>query len=741
MRDREPGKARVAAADRDARPIAALVGALARAVRALGYYDASHPVFTQARTEVLAAAERASWSWPELTLGSAGAHLVYDTSGAVLDDEPARVLADRMFKASIVAIHVGAGATARDVDALVSLLAESAARIRDAGGASALFAPADPSAVWIADVDFGALFAGETADLGPLVRGDPVAELALRHVLRFKEDGAGAAVGLSLEALATPESLGEWLDELLDDAEPGVLAEPERRADAQERTGPSSGAGADELADRVARAFQANQATIASREGGSDEALAKSAEVLASALVRLAPDARFALLRRLAGGEDADVDAASLARLGPKVPDRAIVDAIAAALVDQRGDSDAVRAIGNLIRRLRPVEAERAKVLATLDRAMSERARPIDGVLWQELQAKALARSNLGLLEVDLAAHRAELSALATERLRGALPAVPGQEIVTTSEGPLLRAAARTLGVIAREPRPLAPAIVDAIRGLVDALDRDGVSEEGLELVRAVMARADAEAGGATAALVRELLAGARGAERLATLTRVPGEESRMSGELLLRALASPGDRAHKERLFERLASFDAETLKALASDLRDPEPHRVHHLARALLRVEPAAGVKLVRVAVRVPSTKVKEAALRALSGSTDRDALGLLAGLAGWKGERVAKGLAGELGGNADDKLHALQLLAIELLGASRSRLAVEPLVELAETTKLITTRQTEELRAAAATALAAMGTAEAKQALDALRAHKKKAVREAAERAIAARRPHGG
>lgn len=560
-------------------------------------------------------------------------------------------------------------------------------------------------------------------------------------MLRFKEDGAiGASVGISLEALATPESLGAWLDELLDDAEPGVVdgADGARaRGDALERTG-GRGPGADEVADRVARAFQTNQAAVASRAGGSEADLAKSAEVLAGALVRLSPEARFALLRRLAGGEDGDVDGVSLARLGPKVPDRVIVEAVAAALVEQRGDSDAVRAVGNLIRRLRPIEAERAKMLASLDRAMTDRARPLDGVLWQELQAKALARSNLGLLEVDLAAHRTELAAMMAERLAGTRPAVPGQQLVASSQAAVSRGAARVLGALVREPRPLGAAIVEAVRGLLDVLDRNGVSDEGLELVRALMARADAEEGGAAAALVRELLAGARGAERTAKLARVPGEETRMSGEILLRALASPGDRAHKERLFERLAAFDVDTLKALATELRDAEPHRVHHLARALLRADPAAAVKLVRLALRGTSTKHKEAALRALAGSADREALGLLAGLAGWKGERVARGLAGEL--TSDEKLHALALLAIELLGSSRSALVIEPLVAIAQTSKLITSKETEALRAAAALALAGMGTAEANAALDALRAHKKKAVREAAAHAIAARRTRG-
>ncbi len=710
----------------EARVLARVVATFTRAIRAMGYYDASHPVFEESKREAFSTL---STTWRDrtvVTLGSAGRQLVIDVDGNTLADVHAADVAQRMFNLSVVAIRIHDVVTSDDLGALMKVLAEGAEKIRAAGGARALLEARGVQGIDVLEVDLAALFTGQSSDLGPLVNGDPIAEIALRGVLRFKEDDASEALSINLENLATPESLGEFLDELLNRAEPGVVA-----SDPQEWGSLSE----DDLADFAAQAYVTNQESIA----GDPTALAKSARVLSHALVRLAPGARFALLRKLAGKDtmESTPHEQAVARLGQQLGDGQITEAIASALVDRSSDSDTVRAIGNLIRRVRPVEAERRRLLADVDEDSISRKKPIDGVLWQQIQSQALSDPGFGLLEIDLEKRKQALTRAAQLRLRGQSPPVLGQDILHAFDQlSVSRRGARALATLLERPGRLAAGLVATAEATVAALVDQDDDPSVLEVLGAMVRRMDRDRDPYLRAVLNQLLVGERGAVWSARLLSqfFAGEirSTRMMGELLLNALEGTGGREYQEVLIERLARFDHAALLDLGEQATSADPVRVHHLVRAALRADSKVGVKIARIALKNPSYKAKELALKALVEAPSSDALGVLAQVAGWKGDKHVLALLG-VKSVETLRIHKLQLAAVGALGLSRSAVAVKPLFELLTQKKLFESKELEEIRLGAAQALLTNGTPEARRALEEGVRHKKRSVRDVCSRVL--------
>ena len=715
--------------------LAKVVAAFTRAIRAMGYYDASHPVFEQTKNEAFSALSEAWQMRTIVTLGSAGRHLVIDEEGTTLQDEPSSALARRMFDSSIVAIRLHDVARASDLGELMKVLAESSEKVRQAGGVTALLELERVQGIDVIEVDFASLFAGNDADLSPLVGDDPVAELALKGVLRFKDEGQderSEALSVSLEKLSTPESLGDFLDGLLEETESSA------RTGGETGTAPEWGhITGDDFADYATRAYLTNQEKLAAEN--KDSALAESATILSNALVRLSPDARFALLRRLAGGDT--VESAgheqAIRKLGEQMSDNQVVDAIASALVDKSSDSDTVRAIGNLLRRLRPVEQERKRLMDQIDEQMFAASKPIDGVLWQQLQSQALEERALGLLEMSMEKVKPQLIRAAQTRMRGRVPPVVGQDALFAFDDlSVARRATRAFSDVVAAPGRVGPGALKSVGTMIAQLHKQGDEEACLTLLAAMIRRADSDRSPALLKIVHALLRGERGARWSMLLLARADAEGSMVGDLILNALEAPGDREQQEALLARLAGFEPSALLRMGEQLADASPIRVHHLLRAALRFNPRVGLKIARVALKNPNLKAKEVALKALVDAPNNDSIALLAQAAGWKGEKQTVGLL-NLKNDDGAHTHKLQMVAIGALGLSHAAAAVAPLVDLLAHQKLFESKDSEEIRLGAAQALLTNGTEEATAALEAHAKHKKKAIREVCARVLGNRK----
>jgi hypothetical protein len=717
----------VASSER-ARALSKVVAAFTRAIRAMGYYDANHPVFEQTKKDAFAALEEAWRMRAVVTLGCAGRHLVIDEDGTSLRDEPSMALARRMFDSSLVAIRVHDVASAGDVGALMKVLAESPEKVRAGGGARSILEGDQTRGVDVLEVDFGALFAGTNVDLSPIIGDDPVAKLALEGVLRLEQEDAerSEAIAIGIEKVSTPDSLGSFLDHLLDDAHPDALADG----------GAASGnISSDDLADFAARAYFASHER--SGASGKIEHLAQSARVLSNALVRLSPEARFALLRRLAGGDTIESagQERAIRQLGGELGDSEVVGAIAHALVDRTSDSDAVKAIGNLIRRIRPVEAERRRLMQAVDDAMFAKKKPIDGVLWQQIQAQAMDQRGLGLLEMGVDAVKPGLVRAAKRRIEGRTPAAVGQEILSSLDRRSVgRRSARALARVLASEQKLGDVLLEAAERAIASLSADDGAC--LDVLSALIERTATDRDPKLAALVAKVLAGERGA-LLSTAILARGTlAGSMRGELLLNALDGPGDRAFKDALIAELAKIGPDALLEVGARAVGMEPMRVLYLVKASSAADPKVGLKVAKVALHNPNVRVKEVAIKELADHPSVEALGLLAHVAGWKGERHVHALLA-MDGKEPHKIHKLQMAAIGALGLSRAPAAARPLFDLLTQKRLFENKESEEIRIGAAQALVTNGTAEAKAALEEGAKHKKKNVREVCERVVGRKR----
>ncbi len=726
--------------DLEAHILAEVVKAFTRAIRAMGYYDADHPVFEQTRSEAHNALKRAWQHHTVVTIGCAGRHLVIDAEGTPLAGGTSGALADRMFKTSVVAIRLHEMTRPHDLGVLMKVLAESPDRVRAAGGVSALLNAEQAIGIDALEVDFAALFAGQVADLSPLVGGDPIAELALKEILRFKDEEAReGAVQVSLEKLATAESLGDFLDDLLDSAEEGVVTD----APAQGVSGRASGSmgsvqtlSGDDLADAAARAFFANQESITKRSGPRAD-LAQSAQILSGALVRLAPDARFALLRKLAGAEHAETPQQDEAvkQLAGCLDDKTIVETIAAALYEDQGDSDTVRAIGNLIRRIRPVEAERRKLMNAVDQNLLRRGKPIDGVLWQELQSRALENKSYGFLEMNLARLRPQLVRYAQARMAGKGAPVPGQDVLYSFD---TRAVSRrAVSALAQTlvAKGAGEGMLERVEGMIEALHTDGDLQDCLLLLQGLMRRSEVDNHPALHKLLGKLLSDDRGQEwSFQLLRRGGGGKSEMMGQLILNALEAPGDRNTKQQLVQRLAGFGPEALARLVPSVS--RPLRAQALVLAALQTDAKTAVKIGRMVLKQHGPKIKEIALKAMAGSTAPEVVSLLAHVAGWRGEKYPKALLA-LSAEEERWMQKLQLIAIGSMGLTRSPQAVKPLYDVLTQKRLFENKELEEVRLGAAQALLTHGSDDARAALTMGAEHKRKAIRDVCQRVLTGRR----
>jgi hypothetical protein len=621
--------------------------------------------------------------------------------------------------------------------------------VRAAGGAAQLLAGARAAGVELVEVDFGAVFAGSRADLAPLIGSDPIVERALMEVLRFREGAPdeGEALEINLDQLASAESLGGFLDELIEAAEPGVRREDDRDRPKRPGQGPLLGKRGtrsldiDEVAELAADAFFANQ----DRLDGEQE-LVRSAQVLADALVRLTPQARFALLRRLAGQEGADQpgQADALGRLASSIEPPMLIDALAGALFAEGEDSEVVKAVGNVLRRLRPVEAERADLLGLLDRAMSDRGKPMGGMLWQEVQARALEQQGLGMLELNLGEAKLALSGHAEARRRGRLKAIPGQEVLSAIDGPALDPpAAVVLIEVLRDRRELHAGTFKAAQALIESLEQQGQEQEAMELLGALVDRAEIAPAPLLSEIVQGLLGGPQGERRSMALVRSGyAGRSRLMAEVLLRAIEGADNRRLRDELLDRLSRFEPETLEALGELLIDATPVRISLAIQAGRRAASSVALSLARAALKNPHGRAKDVALKSLIDLPSGPAIALLGAAAGAKGEEGSRRILHLPASPQNDRrLLEMQLVAVGALGLTRVAEAVPPLVALLTRTSLISNRTEEDLRAEAARALATNGSPEAMQVLAAGAQHKKKNIREACERALASRGGGGG
>ncbi len=706
-----------------------VVTAFVRSIRAMGYYDESHPVFAATRDEAYSALRAALQTQPLVTLGGAGRHLLIDEQGRTLTIPPAVALASRMFENAVVAVRFRPDIRVEDLGLFMQVLAEREDRVRAAGGMAAVLQRQGVGGIEVVEVDIEALFAGRQADLGRLAGDDPVVELAMRALLRFRDqaqDNGSEALHVSLEQVGSPASLGHFLDELLQQAEPGVV---------DHSLAPTGHLTGDDLADLASQAYLRSHAQAAHAATAAQD-IAYAAELLSNALVRLAPDARFALLRRLAGADTLpDAAVGAVQNLGSRVDDGTVTAAIAAALFEQQGDPITVRSVGNLIRRIRPIEVERHRLLAAVDRDMRDLGRPLDGALWQQMQSRAFENSALGMLEMSLTRTRQALQDHAMARRAGRMPPVAGQDVLHTVDNKIVEYwTTHALVDLLNAPGRFDRGAVQTCRQQLERLDRAGATDECMVLLMAMMRRTERDASEALNELIVGLLEGPQSAKWGTLLLHYDGPSTQQMADVLLAALDQPGERTYKSSLVERLARFDDHRLLRLVHR-HGPRvsPLQAQSLVLASLRRSSSLGVKIGRLLLRYPTPRVREVVLKTMVERPEPEVVSLLAHVAGWRGERYTKALLGLDGHEGRGVVLRAQLTAIGALGLTRSGLAAQPLLEILVRSRMFGDREQEELRVAAAQALRTNATPKALGALREARGHKKRVIRETVERVL--------
>ena len=766
------------------RAVILLVRSAARALKAVGYYDAGHPILRQLHREVYRSFKEAIDGQPSVALACAGAKLLIGEAEKPLTDEPAKSLATHLFSRSIVAIKLGAKLPLKDLGTLMQSLAESPERLRDAGGLKPLLERQQTQGIEIVEVDFEQLFAGKKTDIAGT---EPLVEKALGELLRFKQnkERTGTALGISLDQISSPESLGTLLDELLENAIPGV-ATPSLGSDMGGRlsgggapggrgqlagggggagrggngaAGPGaaggtplrgvrgggtvgaaalSGISADELAELATQAFLGTWQKLQA-QGAPEIKLAQTAQVLAKALVRLSPEARFSLLRQLAGAEGQAATGGAVTNLATEIKDDLILDAITSVLAAQTGDPETIEAVGTLLRQLRPIESERRKILDSLDQTLRSQGQPLDGMLWQELQASAFATQGLGMLELTFRQSSGPLAERAQARIKqGGNPPEIQQILATLDPRHRAARAAKLLCELLPNNRELPSGMASMAKDIIDGVDAgDGApTGEHLKLLMQLVKRAEGQpSSSAVGQTIKDLLSGPKGAQRSIALVRsqaCPG--SAVLADALLNALDAPLTLDVRRELVATFSTLDEAMAKSLRAKAGDAKPNGVYQIVLLAIRSSPGAALDVARQGLRNRSPKAKEAALRALSALPQQNAVGLLSKAAGSEGDEESLkifSLEQPTAPEAEDRLRSLQRVAIEALGQMRSELAVPVLDNLLQRRKLVGGAAFDALRAYAAQALAANGTAAARLALQAGKASRHKATRDACAR----------
>jgi len=723
-----------------------MVGAMMRAVRSMGYYDSTHPVFVRSLEEAITALSSAVTEGDSVTVGCGGSSVLYDTDSDPIKTDHCNDFAKRMFERSLIAVRLKRDAQAEHITTLLSMLAESPVRLRAEGGANAFMKGAAASSLEVIEVDYAKIFSGELADLSVIVKDDPVIERAVHEVLAFQSGGQGHALEVKIDELTTPETLGDFLDELLAEA-PSLTGAGEGGGDAID----------EETVGRLAsQAYLSNQKHVRRSTSAAAE-VAASARALSDRLVRLAPQARLKLLMELAAEADDD-DA--VGALGDAMPGGVIADALAAGLTSERSDSGVVEAVADLVKRLRPLEKDRNELLATVDGAIGNEA--ASGQAWQQITRRAMDRADVGQIKLHDPEVKQKLIGAHKIRLESGGAGTAGFEIFTSDrEQRLQRQTAQVVSEVLEGCATVASAVISSTRSLIERLEAGDEFESSTTLIAALANRADldrradrptmmpgaptvpppgddtdseatavarpsaleglapgvsSEGDDTTSAhtVLSSLLGGAHGAARAVRWVKRHAVRGETATALLLESIDSTTDPEQRKLLLSRLAEVDAPTLQRVGLDDDTTSPTRVVLLIETLARRDVSAAMRLARHGLRSPSGAVKASALKALVAIEDPLAIDHLGIACGTEGEDKARAL---LGCEKDKSAyHDLQNHALRYLAASRSPYAVRHIEALVTqpSARFFKNKRTEALRLAAARALVAHGAPEAFDAL---------------------------
>ena len=710
-----------------------LVRSIMRAIRAMGYYDDNHPVFTRTQHEALDSLQEILSDGEMITLACGGSHVVFDPTAPPLDDDVAKSMAKVMFSRSIIAIQLRNTATLEDVGVLLRALSDTEDRLRREGGVRLRLEQNNVRGIDVSEVNYAELFAGEGADLAHIVSGDPIIERALHGVLRFKEEGEGVELSIKIEDLDNVESLGGFLDELIGKSGPEVTGAAPLALPAGASLPPLEPIGGhisrEQFSNIAANGFVSNQDKLR-KHGASNREIAASARALSDAMVRIHPHARLDLLRKLAGADQpaSPMQAEAVKNLGSVIDSKVVIEAIASVLLDEQSDMEVVNSIGNLIRRLRPVERDRQEMLAELDSMMKAQDRSVNGVVWQEIRARALGKEEMGYLRVAFEDVRDELAAAAQARLAGQLVHVPGQEILVSHRPQMVdRHAASVLNTVLSEQRGVGDTIMGATKELIVRLESDGAVEFSTALLSTLMRRADDHPvgganrptflpgppssapppgrhsialqgglqamqvsgndtmpptlgsnptmptmqglstvpGGNVRTVLSELLTGPEGTERARRLVQASAGQSTTMAEILLKGIEESTDPAYQEMLLGKLAGLDPRILVRIGEEGGFRSYRRVHYLVRACKVGHINVAVKIVRQALLHGTFEVKQTALKALIDVDDPNTIAFLSAAAGVKGEDTARKLFG-LSVDAPGADKGLHALQLTAIGA---------------------------------------------------------------------------
>ena len=745
--------------------IETMAGAMMRAARSMGYYDESHPVFVRSLDETMTILGAVLLDTGDVTLGCGGGSIVFDTESPPHREEHCADLAQRMFERSMIGVRLHRGIQPAHIASLLKRLAIGPARIRAEGGMRALLAADGATTVEAIEVDYERVFRGDQTDLSAIIASDPIIERALREVLAFRAgDGQGHALEVKIDELTTPDTLGGFLDELLDEAPSSLTGGDPGQGTVDTKT----------FNQLASRAFLSNQKHLSGAAGSAAD-LAASARALSDRLVRLAPRARLELLIELGGQDQTDGGAAAaVGQLGQAMGAGIIAETLASGLASGTGESPVVEQVANLVKRLRPLEKDRAELLKTIDlTAVKGGGRP-SGLAWQIVTDRAMERPDNSALQLHSAEGRQRFVDSHRQRLEAGGAGVAGFEIFGRGGVELIaRQTAIVVSQVLESCQTVASSIVGSTQGLLERLETNEDYEASTTLITALATRADIDRGTArpsgaptprvpgsaglspdlaspgnssgardddsdmTARVVlSSMLRGGRGTTRVLRWAASRPLAGATATDLLLDSLETTTDPNQRRVLVHQLAGIDANTLQTAGLGGEATSVLRYMVLIETLAQKDVTAALRLVRHAMRSVDTGVKNAALRSLTTIQDARAVEHLGIAAGAEGDERARAL---LGFDKDGpEFHTMQEEALSLLPLTRSALAV-PHVSAVLTRRagfFFRNKRNEELRRAAAQALAEFGTQEADEILQSGLQHRNRAVRALCSQVLAKR-----
>lgn len=688
-------------------------------MRVIAFYDPEHPVARQRRAqlEVLVQAWHAALGGDGI-VAAADDKLLLTGLADGLSNESTKTFCAALIQKSVVGLRLRAPTVGKDIVELFALIGESDRRIRVAGGVTKMYLERGARSIDVFEMDLDALLSGAPIDRGAL---DPLVARALTDVLALKAraNRRGAAVAMTLERVSTPLSLGSLLDELIDGAAPGVAADAPKVG-----RSPSSalaGLSADELADIGGDAFER-----CTRDQHTPEALAEAAKTLSAALVRLAPEARFRLLAKVAGG-----GADGAAAVGKEVNNPLLMSAVMQVVMGGERDSKLATAIGGLLERMRPLERDRQKFLEELNAGAKAAGRPLENLFVQELNEMSQQKT-FGALELPLRETRAALVEVARLRQRGSQPDVVLKTFSSLREEDRLERTTRLLCTLLEEERVIVPATLTTVRSILATPPTDPtMAETGGAVISALWWRAMRDGPNSPAAQhLAEVARSPSGADWcIALLIELRGQRGPDLAALLvelLRMVASVHQtESFRRRLIDALHALDLGVVRALERRVADlPTPAAQAVILRAA-KDNAASALSLAQQALRASSIDVKEGVLRALALVADEHVILFLRRCAGAESDSDSVQVLSAQKENADG-LFRLQRTAVEALGATKASAAVPALEELLLRTRLVGGAELDRMRPFVGRALGINASREARLALENGRRHKSKPVR---------------